>query len=286
MRSTPWIVPLVMLVPSAVLAGTPVTVGYNGVLFGQGECCGYSYDGPVTVGLFDSENATTPVVSLPGATVKTDTGYFHVDVQVDPADLAVQGERWLGLTLTGAPGDPKPSFRMRLVAVPLAASAATVQGQDVLAQIQALTARVGTLAGGPVRTQRSHLPLVPSSPLSEPTWLAWGRLTQFVAAWPTDMGFDPPLPGTKRQYRLRVSYVTWGNKHSVSIRLNSYDGFTDPVFDGGQASGADYVIAQPTEAITYLDSARTMFTVEARIDSESTAIIYEVEVLAEDVIAQ
>jgi hypothetical protein len=114
-----------------VLAGTgtaraqvPPVVGFDGVLFTSEQCCGYSYEGPVTFRLCDSPDGeckfggSTWEETHDPATV--DGGYLHADLGTGtplPAG-AFEGARWLEVELGGGIGVLAP--RVRLASAPYA----------------------------------------------------------------------------------------------------------------------------------------------------------------------
>jgi len=126
----------VLALPQVVGAQVPAVVGFDGVLFSTEQCCGYSYEGPVTFRLCDSAGGAC---TLGGSAweethdpATVDGGYLHADLGavVPLPATAFAGQRWLEVELDEGIGALSP--RIRLTSVPYAwqcLDAATVGGQ-------------------------------------------------------------------------------------------------------------------------------------------------------------
>jgi hypothetical protein len=106
-------------IAGSALADVPDVVTFSGVLFGDQQCCGFSYEGPVTVRLFGQAEGGGPLWEETHPDVAVDMGYFAVDLgSVVPLDPAVLNLGiWLEVELKGE-GPLAP--RLPLTSVPFA----------------------------------------------------------------------------------------------------------------------------------------------------------------------
>jgi formylglycine-generating enzyme required for sulfatase activity len=152
----------VSLVATPALASVPGTVGYNGVLFKDGECpgdfaafCGTkSMD--MTFRYFASKDGADQVgVDIAISAVPVTNGYFHVELTPPGADAT-----WLELSVDDGGGMKALSPRVALSAVPYALAAgdaATLGGQAPSAFVVAGSAGAVTttmLADGSVTASK------------------------------------------------------------------------------------------------------------------------------------
>jgi len=115
----------VVAVPHAVGAQVPPVVGFDGVLFTSEQCCGFSYEGPVTFRLCDVPEGACVLGGGPAweethEAGVVDGGYLHADLgaQVALPPAAFAGPRWLEVELSEGIGVLSP--RVALTAVPYA----------------------------------------------------------------------------------------------------------------------------------------------------------------------
>jgi hypothetical protein len=111
---------LPLLLASPALAIGAAAVGFGGQLFDSAKsCCGYSFDGSLTFTLWDAAEAgagkSSFSVSLP---VKTDTGFFHVELELPLAEISQAAPRWIAVSNPAGAGELKP--RVLVSAVPKA----------------------------------------------------------------------------------------------------------------------------------------------------------------------
>jgi len=95
---------------------------YSGVLFSDGECCGYSYSGPVTARIFDKAEGADALWEETHAEVPVEQGYLSIELgSVVPLPVETMlPPLWLELELEGI-GTLSP--RVALTAVPFSVRA-------------------------------------------------------------------------------------------------------------------------------------------------------------------
>ena len=103
----------------SAFAEAPQLVGFSGVIFEDGQCCGYSYQGPMQFKLFDAAEAGNEQWSERHGSVSVDEGYYSVSLGVsNPIGAALLvGDLFLEVAIEGeAPFSP----RIPLTSVPYA----------------------------------------------------------------------------------------------------------------------------------------------------------------------
>ena len=202
-----------------------------------------------------------------------------------PAELPDQ--LWISVAVEPVGEELAPRQPVGSVAYALRARAADdVSWTDVSDVPAWLSLPPGTVLRTQSRSILSHTVAIVA-----PDWLTWGWVTDVMAMLPgPGLDFAEELPGTLRQYRLRVAYVmgiagtTVGGPCYLALRLDSQDGESGVVLESRRLTSRSYLWVDVTEPLDWLDPPKHVVHVEARVDEFTHATLRTLEVLAEDVI--
>ena len=265
-----------------------------------------------------------------------ESGFFEVTLGATaghelPSDLFEGEPRWLGIEPRSS-GELSPRQAIQSVPYALRAGVAsglaegaeiradtlTLAGTDIAAELADLRSRVATLEAGIPWTSITGVPTWPlpsgtvvrmmtfrwvDDPVTlgptDTTWAqigqrAQGTLGEQFVGWP----FPDGLPGTSRQYRLRIHYTntTTCSAYAAAMRIINYTSGTPcastTVMFTARGADSDYRSARTSEPLGGSLSCPPHQVLQARIPIDlfppgctpGTTIIYAVDLIAEDVV--